>query len=394
MAGGGGGALGMRLNVMTALYLPILGYAMSTFELNPDALIISSDNLFADAIPIERTVRLGDTFEAKIMYELVPTPEQKAQLEALARGEAKGEAKSHTKVFEPSIIIDTKNSPDGMYFDSVEKRIYLNTEKLSKQFKDGEFQKTFNYKLDISAKTVAGEGFYKTVNNSFSVFKPFIEVQSNAAPRLFANSKNALKFNVPGVDPNTLVLNDKASGMEIKGSTIEWSPNGDTTVISVSYTNSEGDKIFVGTKGFRITPTPAPKVYLRRENGEILQPGSNASWPDLLELVIEADESFMKDFPQDSKYSIDGITMEIVNLGVQPTRLELSRQDIRDFRSNKGAGTGQLIYELDFYKLPGGLPNGIGINIQLNKVNRINFQNRPFEVDPNTIPSNFSLSMR
>ena len=51
MSGGGSGAVGMRLNIMTALYLPILGYAMSTFDLNPDALVLNSENLYKFTLP-------------------------------------------------------------------------------------------------------------------------------------------------------------------------------------------------------------------------------------------------------------------------------------------------------------------------------------------------------
>jgi len=159
MAGGGGGAVAMRLNIMTALYLPILGYAMSTFDVNPDALVVKSDNLQAYAISQQNTVPVGDTFQASIMYELRPTDEQQDAISDIkGEGSAKKE-KSGVKMFEPEVIIDEGSSPEGMYYDTVEKRIIFNTNNID--FAPGENQKRLNYKATVNALTLGGEGFIK-----------------------------------------------------------------------------------------------------------------------------------------------------------------------------------------------------------------------------------------
>ena len=181
MSGGGGGAVGMRLNIMTALYLPILGYAMSTFDLNPDALVLNSENLEAYAIAKNRTIALGDRFEASIYYELKPTDDQLSALQAV-EGELKKEEDHNAKMmFKPHVQIDEKNSVPGIYFDTLASKFFLDTDKLRAQM-GSEMTKTFKFKANITATTVGGKGFEKDVEETFTVFKPYVEVQSNAVP--------------------------------------------------------------------------------------------------------------------------------------------------------------------------------------------------------------------
>lgn len=396
MAGGGGGAVGMRLNIMTALYLPILGYAMSTFDINPDALVISSENLEAYAIAKNRSVALGDRFEASIFYELKPSEEQKAALAALDGGAKKEDDHNAKMMFKPKVKIDEKTSVTGIYYDTVASKFYLDTDKLRAQM-GSEMTKTFKFKANIVAKTIGGKGFEKDIEESFTVFKPFVEVQSNAVPSLIAECENSLRFNAIGYDPTTLVLSDRSSGQVVNGNTITWSPKGDTTVITVSARTADGQVKEIEKKGFRIKPTPAPLAGLRRENDRnFLGPTDVIGYQDFLELVIKPDESFVKDFPKDAKYRLDEVALEVARRGLAPEYSVLTAADLRQYadKSGKGKANNEDIYIFSIYDAMGKNMIAQSVNIRIDKIVRINFQGKSIPVDVNTFKSNFVHNVR
>lgn len=396
MAGGGGGAVGMRLNIMTALYLPILGYAMSTFDINPDALVIRSENLEAYAVAKNKTVPLGDRFEASILYELKPTEEQKAAMEALAAGNGAGKAEdaSAKLMFKPKVKIDTKNSVDGIYYDTVEAKFFLDTEKLRAQM-GSEMTKTFSFRANISAKTVGGKGFEKTVEEKFTVFKPYVEVQSNSVPSLIAECENSLRFNAIGYDPTQLVLSDKSTGKVVYGNTITWSPRGDTTVITVSVKTPDGQLREIDKKGFRIKPVPSPIAGIRRENEkQFLASTETLSFTEPIELVIRPDESFVKDFPKDARYRLEEVVVEIGRRGLAPESATLDAATLRGFAVNKGRANNEDIYIFAPIDALGRNMIASQILIRIDKISRINFENKAIPVDVNTFKSSFVHNAR
>ena len=397
MSGGGSGAVGMRLNIMTALYLPILGYAMSTFDLNPDALVLNSENLEAYAIAKNRTIALGDRFEASIFYELKPTDEQLSALDA-AEGEHEEKAEDHgaDMLFKPHVRIDEKNSVPGIYFDTLASKFFLDTDKLRAQM-GSEMTKTFKFKANVVAKTVGGKGFEKEVEETFTVFKPYVEVQSNAVPSLIAECENSLRFNAIGYDPTALVLSDRSSGQVVNGNTITWSPKGDTTVITVSARTADGQVREIDKKGFRIKPTPSPIAGLRRENDrKFLAPTDVVSYQEFLELVIKPDESFVKDFPKDAKYRIDEVAVEVARRGLAPEYTVLSAADLKTYidKSGKGRANNEDIYIFSIYDAMGKNMIAQSVNIRIDKIVRINYQGKSIAVDVNTFKSNFVHNVR
>ncbi|NCP84652.1 MAG: hypothetical protein GW823_07110 [Bacteroidetes bacterium] len=396
MAGGGGGAVGMRLNIMTALYLPILGYAMSTFDLNPDALVLNSENLEAYAIAKNRTVALGDRFEASIYYELKPTDEQEAALDMLDKGAKKEEDHNAKMMFKPIVNIDEKSSVNGIYFDTLASKFFLDTDKLRSKM-GSEMTKTFKFKANITAKTVGGKGFEKDVEETFTVFKPYVEVQSNAVPSLIAECENSLRFNAIGYDPTALVLSDRSSGQVVNGNTITWSPKGDTTVITVSARTADGQVRVIDKKGFRIKPTPSPVAGLRRENErKFLGATDVISYQEFLELVIRPDDSFVKDFPKDAKYRIDEVAVEVARRGLAPEYTVLSAADLRTYidKSGKGKANNEDIYIFSIYDAMGKNMIAQSVNIRIDKIVRINYQGKSIPVDVNTFKSNFVHNVR
>jgi hypothetical protein len=393
MAGGGGGAVAMRLNIMTALYLPILGYAMSTFDVNPDALVVKSDNLQAYAISQQNTVPVGDTFQASIMYELRPTDEQQDAISDIkGEGSAKKE-KSGVKMFEPEVIIDEGSSPEGMYYDTVEKRIIFNTNNID--FAPGENQKRLNYKATVNALTLGGEGFIKEVENTFTVFRPVVRVQSNAAPRLLSNCRNSLTFSVTGVEANDIVLSDRASGRTENGNSITWAPPGDTTVFSVSYKKPDGTLTNLDNLGFRISQPPAPIVGLRmNDNRDFMTIQDQGDWYAELFLVVQPDDDFAKDYPDDANYEVGELFVRTTQIGLAPQEATVNAQKMRRMIANdRKIQNSEIVYMLDFYEIYGNLPTGTSLFIGVNELNRVNYEGKRIPVNRDRYKSTMSIRM-
>jgi hypothetical protein len=397
MGGGGGGAVGMRLNIMTALYLPILGYAMSTFDLDASALVISSSNLEAYAVPQQRTVALGQEFTASIMYELKPT---EAQLEAANApdpnnpGAPKKEEKK--EIFSPKVEIDYSVSPKELYYDSVRKQIVFNTAKVFEGEKDPNVrQKTVTFKARIIGAAASGLAYYREVTESFNVFKPYVDVQSNAAPRLLAGCENSLKFNVPGIEVSELVLRDKSTGKQVSGGTITWTPTGDTTVISVFRQSKSGELGLIDNKGFKVTPPPPPSVFVRltSDRSKPLLPSDQVDLRDDFELVIKPDPTFLVEFPKDAGYRPGGMRVTIARPGLSPQEGYLDANYMREGRDVKnGKARGEEIYTFSIYDaLDGATPKGSGVSFILEKVSRVNYENRSFDLDPTSVNMQFSF---
>lgn len=395
MAGGGGGAVGMRLNIMTALYLPILGYAMSTFDLDASALVISSSNLEAYAVPAQRTVALGQEFSASIMYELKPTEAQADAADAQT-GEKKNAPQEKKELFAPKVEIDYSVSPKSMVYDSVRKAIVFNTADAFADEKDPTVRsKTITFKARIIGAAASGLAYYREVTETFNVFKPYVDVQSNAAPRLLAGCENSLKFSVPGIDVSELVLKDKSTGKQVSGGTITWTPTGDTTLISVMRQQKDGELSLVDTKGFKVTPPPPPAVFVRlaADRSKPLMPSDQVDLREDYELVIRPDQNFLVEFPKDANYRPGGLRVTIARPGLSPQEGYLDGQYMYEGRDVKlGKSRGEEIYVFSIYDaLDGATPKGAGVSFILEKLSRVNYENRSFELDPTSISMQFSF---
>lgn len=398
MGGGGGGAVGMRLNIMTALYLPVLGYAMSTFDLDASALVISSNNLEAYAVPVQRTVALGQDFTASIMYELKPT---EAQAEATPGGEPaadadKGKKKEEKEIFAPDVEIVASESPDGMIYDKKKKQIIFNTSKVFDGERDPNVRsKEVKFKARIVGAAASGLAYFREVEERFTVFKPYVDVQSNAAPRLLAGCENSLKFNVPGIDINELVLKDKSTGKTVNGGTITWTPTGDTTVISVFRQEKGGEPRIIDNKGFKVTPPPPPQVFIRLSTDRTspLLPSDAVDLKDDFELVVRPDQNFLTEFPKDATYKVGGMRLTIARPGLSPQEGYLDSDYMNEGKEIKlGKSRGEEIYTFSIYDaLDGATPRGAGVSFILEKLSRVNYEGRAFELDQTSISSQFSF---
>lgn len=391
MGGGGGGVLGLRLNIMTALYLPILLYAMSTYDLEGSSLVLTQDSLVPHAVPNQSSLAVGEEFEAPIYYEILPI-EQQGTRQMGGAEEAEEGADPDKGAFEPDVIIDEENSPAGMAYDESEQVIRFNTA----QVFDGEPSdvdtKELTFRADIIGQTLEGEEYSSEVEGSFSVFRPVINVQSNVPPQLFADSRNSLSFNVQGVDEQSLRLTDESTGISESGSTIEWTPTGDTTVVQVGYEGPDGEVRSLGEEGFRVRTPPPPTVGIREVGEqEFLAGGSRLRPRDDFELVIRPEDTFLQGFPDDAQYTIGGVRLRLTRTGVAPEEVNITAAQLQDmYDQGRSDALDEDVYRISARRLFDD-PRGNTLQIIISDLERVNYQGQSFAVDTDLFQDSFSF---
>ncbi len=396
MAGGAKGAVGMRLNVMTALYLPILLYAMSTYKLEAGSLILTSDSLIPHAVPQERTIPLGADFIAPIFYEIRPVQQLGRQMGAAIDGdEEEGSGSKDKLAFQPSVFIDESVSPPGMFFDEASGQIRFNTQTAFDGVPSSETLREFTYRATVVGETVDGEEYSNIVEGTFSVFRPIISVQSNVPPMLYADSRNSLNFSVQGIPENAIRLRDRSTGETASGSTLTWTPTGDTTVVFVSYQAPDGELRAVGERGFRVRPAPPPIVGVRRSGDTQLLTGEQTVNPlQPFEIIVRPDDTYAQAFPDDANYRINGLRIRLTRRGLPPTTVDLTAQQLRSlYNQNRSRATGEDVYEINLRQFIQDV-RGDGVQIFVQGLERVNFQNRAIPIDPELVTTAFSFAAR
>lgn len=400
MAGGGGGATGMRLNVMTALYLPILLYAMSTYSLEANSLVLNAESLIPHAVAEERTIPQGAQFAAPIYYEIRPREQFGRSLggpteELIEEGETND--KKSKGAFQPDVFIDYDHSPAGMEYDEVSQKIVFNTANAFEGEPSSVTQKDFSYRARVVGRTIDDEEYSNIVEGTFRVFRPLINVQSTVVPQLFADSRNSLSFTVQGISPSDIRLRDRSTNTRAEGPTLTWTPTGDTTVVFVSYVGADGEVRQVGEEGFRVRPAPPPVIGIRRPNEtQLLASGTDAVNPQQpFQLIIRPDDAYAQAFPDDARYRISGIRFRVTRRGLPPEEGALSAQQLQTYyNQNISRATGQDVYEINLREFIRDFRGASGLEIFVDGVERVNYQNRSIPVDRELVNTAFSFAVR
>lgn len=377
MAGGGSDTVRLRLNIMTALYLPILLYAMSTFDLDEDALVLNSDNLKPHVIASSNTLAVGDSYEASLMFTL--------------QNDIQGG--SSNDIFEPKIQIDYNNSPSELRWDSTRETLVMDTESLFDSVDPDTLTKNINFSGTIIGKTANDikndnpPSYIEDFEGSFTIFRPVIQVQSNAEPKLLSNCLNALSFNVTGVNSSELYVREKFTNSTFEGNSITYSPTTDTSAIQIYRQLPSGKENLLGEKGFKVVAPPNPVVFVRKENSNtILQPGEDIGLFETYEVVIKANESFANEYPEDARYALDRVTVEINRRGLAPEIAEFSREELE--YDDRNEAIGEFIYKFTILDKIAN-PSGTGVSIFVDNLARINYEGNRFAIDQNVVPSQF-----
>jgi hypothetical protein len=385
-ASGGSSIIRLRLNFMTAIYLPILLYAMSTYELEQGALVISERNLEAVAVPAQATLFAGDQFEATVLYRpVVPAG-------TLLDGE-KGGVES---LANPSITVDVQNSPEGLYYDEATRKFIFDTDGIF----DGEpadvFEKQLTFRAVARIRSIVEDAeILKPMEQTFTVRRPVVNVISNAPPRLVTNSQNDLSFLVPGVGENEIILEESSRGLRVSGSRLTWSPRGDTTIVSIYRRLESGEQRLIDRRGFRVVPPPPPRVFIRRYQAGSAIPSADVIGinDDQLELVIQPDPSFARDYPRDANYRLGNMTLSYYQPGRPPQTLNIAAGSL-PFDRQRSAATNEFIYGPFRLAQLSNQIRGNEVRLEIERVDRVNFEGTTERISNELFQDFFSLRTR
>ncbi len=383
-ASGGSSILQLRLNFMTAIYLPILLYAMSTYELEQGSLVISERNLEAVAVSDQGTIFAGDTFEADILYRAIVPP-----------GTAMGTSGAESLV-NPEIIIDTENSPEGLYFDQAERRFVFDSDGVFDDLPPNVLEQEFSFRADAIIRSIVDdEEIIKPIEHSFTVRRPTVNVISNAPPRLVTNSRNDLSFLVPGIDEGNMVLEESSRNLRVAGSRLQWSPTGDSTVVSIFRRLDSGETRLIDRIGYRVVPPPPPRVIIRRFQETTGLTGDDlvAITDDQLEIVILPDESFARDYPDDATYRIGDLRLSFYQPGRPPQTVSIPASRL-PFDRQRSTATNQFIYGPFRLSQLDNQIRGNEVRVEIDRIERVNFEGRAERVSNDLFQDFFSIRTR
>ncbi len=321
MAQGGGDIKQLRYRVMLALYLPILLYSFSTFDLEEQS--VAAEKVEPILVGGQETVVLGQDYSAN------------AYLKAsqLAKG---GEITLSTS--------DQKVTVEG------NENIQIATAEL---LAEGENEKEVDYSVTMEYSQLKGTA-RQELTGSFTVRRPELVATSVATKSLYRQTQNQIRIDVPGLEGRPLEL-ESSSGSRVEGRQLTLSPSSNNVTVR-AYLPTDGESVYLGEKEFAVIDPPRPELRVLDRQGEQLANGDNISRarPEL-QFQVEPDAEFAKSYPRDANYRVRRAKVSIrkglqaseeigtFELGQNST---LSRELIRAFGEVGAQAKDRLIIQL------------------------------------------------
>jgi len=255
---------------MLALYLPILLYAFSTFDLSDES--VAAQEVSPVLVEGPETVVLGQDYDAR------------AYLTATELAEG-GEIQLRTD--DSSVQIT-----DGSQL-RVPSASLLN---------EGEDETTVGYDVTMEYSAIGDTSFTQVLRDSFTVRRPEIVATRATAQSLYRRTQNQIRIEVPGLENKPLRL--EANGESVSGREISLSPSGGTVSVD-AYLVGDGSDTFLGTKEFATIRPPVPSIEVRDARGESLTSGGTIPrGRPIIQFEAIPDREFERSFPQDASYQI------------------------------------------------------------------------------------------
>jgi hypothetical protein len=267
MATGGKDIKELRYQVMLALYLPILLYSFSTFDLDETTfavkevkpIVVGPDNLV-----------LGQPYEAR------------AYLTAASK-----------------VTLDAPDDRMQALGDSV---LSMDTGNLLAEDED---KKRVTYTARMGYQQVNKEMASTNVRGEFTVRRPELVATSVATQSLYRRTLNQIRIDVPGLENQPLQL-ETSTGQTIDGRQVQLSPSSSNVTVSAYLAGNENrDRVYLGQKEFAVIDPPRPEIRVLNAQGkEITSGDAIAKARPVIDFEIEPDAEFRSTYPQDARYRI------------------------------------------------------------------------------------------
>lgn len=345
MAGGGDQRIKeLRYQVMLALYLPILLYSFSTFDLKEQT--VAAEKVSPVLVGGQQTVVLGQEYTASAYLTAVQ----------LAKG---GEVK-------------LMSDDEKVHVENDENLRIPTGDLLS----EGEDEKEVQYQVKMQYGQLEGTAT-RTLNGSFTVRRPELVATSVTTTSLYRHTANEIRIDVPGLENREIQL-ETSTGNSVDGRQLHLSPSGDQVTVSAYLPLEDGERVYLGEREFSVIDPPRPQVRVLDANGEELTSGDNLSLRrPVLNFEVEPDREFAQSYPKDANYRVRSARVSI-RRGLQAS------EEIGTFSLEGEDSQLQLVRELR------DASSEDRIIIQLQEVVRINHAGQEIPVDLNE--SNLSYS--
>jgi hypothetical protein len=332
---------------MLALYLPILLYAFSTFDLSDES--VAAQEVSPVLVEGPETVVLGQNYDAQ------------------------------------AYLTATELADGG--------DIQLRTDNGSVQITDGsqlrvpsasllgedEDEATFGYDVTMEYSAIGDTSFTRVLRDSFTVRRPELVATRATAQSLYRQTQNQIRIEVPGLENKPLRL--ETNGQSISGREIALSPSGGTVSVDAYLVSPDGADTFLGTKEFATITPPPPEIEARDARGESLTSGGTIPrGRPIVQFEPIPDRQFERSFPQDASYQIRRARVSIKK-GIRASE-EIGTFSLEDGRLNLARPLQQIDARAEDQ-----------IIIQLQDVVRINHAGEAIPVDLSDASVSYSFTL-
>jgi len=268
----------LRYQVMLALYLPILLYSFSTFDLKEKS--VAAEKVTPILVGGQQTVVLGQDYTANAYLKAAQ----------LAKG---GQIKLKTE--------DERITIDG------NENIKIATADLLAEDED---RKKVDYSVTMEYDQLEGTAS-QTLSGTFTVRRPELVAKSVATNSLYRKTKNQIRIDVPGLEGRPLQL-ESSSGGRVTGRQLTVSPSSNNVTVRAYLPKEEGESVYLGKKEFAVIDPPRPQLKVQDAQGEQIANGDNLPRRrPILNFKVEPDPEFSKSYPNDANYRVQRAKVSI-----------------------------------------------------------------------------------
>mgnify|MGYP006270784263 FL=1 len=251
---------------MLALYLPILLYSFSTFDLEETTFAVTKVN---PIVVGPDNIVLGQPYDARAYL----TAGNKVELEA----------------------------PDERMATVGDSLLRMPTGAI---LGEDENEKRVTYTAVLKYKQVNKEEAQTKVRGAFTVRRPELVATSVATQSLYRRTLNEIRIDVPGLENQPIRL-ESSAGASVNGRQLSLSPSGESVDVRAYLVSEETDDVYLGVKEFAVIDPPRPGLKVFNASGQELASGGNVSQArPVLEFEVEPDQEYAQTYPRDANYSI------------------------------------------------------------------------------------------
>lgn len=350
MAKGGGDIKQLRYRVMLALYLPILLYSFSTFDLKEET--VAAKKVHPILVGGQSTVVLGQDYTANAYL----------QAEKLAKGK--------------EIVL--KSDDEKVTVEDNESIKVATADLLS----EDEDQKEVEYSVKMEYGQLKGTTA-EELTGTFTVRRPELVSKSVATSSLYRKTRNPIRIDVPGLEGQPLEL-ESSSGGRVQGRELTVSPSSKKVTVRAYLPKEEGESVYLGKKEFDVIDPPRPQLKVLDATGEQLTSGDPLSVAQpTLKFEVEPDAEYESSYTQDANYRIKKAKVSI-RKGLKASE-EINTFNIGEDASLKG----ELIRS--FQRVNAQAKDNL--IVQLQDVVRINHAGEEIPIDLNESNLSYSFTL-